>query len=265
MSTSQITRRVLLTGLPSGVMLSELGPIRWALAQDGGAFRRELQASTAIANSLANEVRQVRGDIAPTRAETWQGRDYQGRRRLATNAVGFSQVQLKAYVPGELLATADAMVERSVPLIPEPREIIPLSTARMSVGDNCPPAGEVMWDILFDSLGLLDERQFLRAFLNEINGVPERVGRINDSIRAGRWERGIDAVVELLEFLLDGGAIVVLLRELGERLGRRFLRSIALRLVPFVGTGYAIVAFGLAFHRHRDRLFCDSVGRDSKN
>ncbi|MDE0005392.1 MAG: hypothetical protein OXQ29_22095 [Rhodospirillaceae bacterium] len=148
------------------------------------------------------------------------------------------------------------MMARSVPLIPAPQAIVPLSTVRTPVADRCPPADEVMWDILLDSLGLLDERRFLRATLNAINGVPERVERINGSIRSGQWDQGIDAVVELLEFLLDGGAIVILLSELGERLGRRFLRSIAFRLIPFVGTGYAIAAFALAFHRHRDRLFC---------
>ena len=156
------------------------------------------------------------------------------------------------------------MMERSVALISAPRDMVPNSTVRAPVVGGCPPAGEVMWDILFDSSGFLTERRFLRAVLDETGGVSERVERIHGSIRMGRWDQGVDGFVELLEYLLDGGAIVVSLRRLNARLGRRFLRSTVSGLAFLADTGHAIAALGLAFHRYRNRLLSRLVGRDSQ-
>ena len=61
---------------------------------------------------------------------------------------------------------------------------------------------------------------------------------------------------DLLDFLLHGSSIVVLVRMLGDELGKKFLRSLIIRLVPYVGTGYAATALGFAIHRHWARLVC---------
>jgi hypothetical protein len=113
-----------------------------------------------------------------------------------------------------------------------------------------------MWDILLDSLGFLDEREFFLKAVNAIDGASDHITRMNNAIVEGQQRKAIDAFFDLLEFLIDGSVIVVLARMLGGRLGRRFFRSATIRLVPIVGTGYAIAALGLAIHRHWDRLGC---------
>ncbi len=261
----------MLAAVPAGAVWSQLGWIRRALAQGEGAFREQLQESRDIAGELANYVREVEARVDDTNAAELRARDYRvddingaelrerdyrGRHDLASAASDLSQEQLHAHVREDFVQVADAMVVRAVPLIPPPRDIVRVSTLRLPVGDSCPPVGEVMWDILFDALGLLDEREFFMEALRAVSGTTERVERINDSLNEGRWEEAIDGFFDLREFLLDGGTIILLVRMLEERLARRFLRAVAFRLVPFVGTGYAIVAFGLAVHRHRDRLFC---------
>lgn len=256
MTDFSLTRRTVLTVLPATMILSQFPSIRWVLAQDDEVFRRQLQVSRDIAAGLANSVREVGGVLDPGRAMNWQQRDYQGRNALAIASLSLNQEQLHGYVRDEFRETADAMVQRGVRLVPAPRDVERLSTVRTTVGESCPSAGVVMWDILFDSLGLLEERHLFREAFNAINGASDRVERMNDSISRGRWERAVDAFFDLLEFLLKGGTIIQLSRVLDDRLARRFLWSVTIRLVPFVGTGYAITAFGLAVHRHWDRLFC---------
>lgn len=256
MTGSLLKRRTVLAMLPASVLVSQLASIRWAVAQDEGAFREQLEVSSNIAIELSNDVRAVRGEINFIRALHWQELDYQGRNALATASLSLSQGQLYRYVQDEFRVTAETMIGRGVPLIPAPRDIVRLSTVRVPMAESCPPTAEVMWDILLDSLGLLDEREFFLEVVNAIDGASDHITRMNSSIAEGRRRQAIDAFFDLLEFLIDGSVIVVLAGMLGDRLGRKFLRSITIRLVPVVGTGYAIVALGLAIHRHWDRLVC---------
>lgn len=280
MTTTSLPRRTVLAALPAGAILSQLGPIRRALAQDEGAFKRQLQASRDIATELADRAWKVPGGVDSQRVavlhalhhrpaqagdsdllssrgpKELQRLDYRGRRDLANAASGLSQTQLREHVRQEFSQAANTMVERAVPLIPPAQDIEQVSTFSEAVGDSCPPAGDVMWDILFDALGLLDEREFFMAALHAVSGTSERVEMINDSLNEDSWGRALDGIFELLEFLLEGGTVRTLAQVLDERLAKRFLQEMATRLVPFVGTGYAIAAFGLAVHRHLDRLLC---------
>ena len=256
MTVTTLTRRTVLAALPASAMLSQFGLIRRALAQDEGAFREQLQASRDIAVRLANRVREVPGRIDSEVATDLRELDYQGRYGLASAASGLSQGQLREYVQEEFQQAADTMVMRAVPLIPAIRDIVRVPTLRTPVDESCPPTSDVMWDILFDALGLLEEREFFMEALRAISGTSEHFERIDNSLNEDQWERAVDGFFDLLEFLLEGGTVIVLAQMLDERLARRFLRAVAIRLVPFVGTGYAIGAFGLAVHRHWDRLFC---------
>ena len=256
MTTSSLTRRAVLAALPAGAALCQLGPIRGALAQDEGAFKEQLQKSKDIAMNLADWVREIGGRVESDRAATIQDLDYRGRHDLANVASGMSQRQLHGHVREGFEEAADTMVDWEVSLIPAPGDIVRIATLRTPEGDRCPPVGEVMWDILFDALGLLEEREFFMAALHAVSGTTERVERIEDSLNQGRWDDAVDGFFDLLEFLLEGGTVIVLARTLDERLAKPFLRAVSIRLVPFVGTGYAIGAFGLAVHRHWNRLFC---------
>ncbi len=256
MTDSLLKRRTVLATLPASVLVSQLASIRWAVAQDEGRFREQLQVSRDIAIELANDVRAARGEIDFIGASRWQELDYQGRSALATASLGLSQSQLYRYVQDEFRVTADTMIGRGVPLIPAPQDIVRLSTVRVPMAESCPPTADVMWDILLDALGLLDEREFFLEVVNAIDGASDHITRMNRSMFEGGRRQAIDAFFDLLEFLMDGSVIVVLEGMLGDRLGRKFLRSVTIRLVPVVGTGYAIVALGLAIHRHWDRLVC---------
>lgn len=251
-----LKRRTVLATLPASVVVSQLASIRWAVAQDDGKFREQLQVSRDIANRLANHVREVRGEIDSGGAAEWQDLDYRGRNSLAIASSGFSQSYLYQFVREDFRGAADAMIAREVPLVPASQDIVRLSTVRVHVSESCPPTGEVMWDILFDSLGLLDEREFFMEAVNAIDGASDHITRMNNAIVEGQQRRAIDAFFDLLEFLIDGSVIVALARMLGDRLSRRFLRSVTIRLVPILGTGYAIAALGLAIHRHWNRLVC---------
>lgn len=256
MMANLLKRRTVLAALPASVVMSQIASIRWAVAQDDGEFRQQIQDSRDIAIWLANRVREVRGETDSGEAAEWQDLDYRGRNTLAVASVGLSQRQLYQYVREDYRGTADAMIERGIPLIPAPRDIARLSTVRVPVEQRCPSTVEVMWDILLDSLGFLDEREFLLGALNALDGAAVHITRMNVSIVEGRRGQAIDAFFDLLEFLIDGSVVVVLARMLGDRLGIRFFRAIAIRLVPIFGTGYAIAALGLAIHRHWDRLVC---------
>lgn len=256
MAGSLLKRRTVLATLPASVLVSQLASIRWAVAQDEETFREQLQISRNIAIELANDVRAAHGEIDFITASHWQELDYQGRNALAIASLSLNQNQLYRYIQDEFRVTAETMIGRGVPLIPAPRDIVRLSTVRVPMVESCPPTAEVMWDILLDSLGLLDEREFFLQVVNAIDGASEHITRMNSSIVEGRRRQAIDAFFDLLEFLIDGSVIVVLAGMLGDRLGRKFLRSVTIRLVPVVGTGYAVVALGLAIHRHWDRLVC---------
>ena len=189
-----LTRRTVLATLPASVVVSQLTSIRWAVAQDEGQFREQLQVSRDIAITLANDVREVPGEIDSNQALEWQALDYQGRNALAVASSGLSQDQLYQFFPDEFRAMAGTMIAQGIPLIPAPRDIVPLSTVRVSMGESCPPIGEVMWDILFDSLGLLDERDLLFAAVNAKDGTNNYIERMNGSIIENQRGRAIDAV-----------------------------------------------------------------------
>ena len=256
MTVSSLTRRAVVTAVPASAVWFQLGWIRGALAQDEGAFTEQLQVSRDIAAGLADHAREVGAQVDAAAAAVLQERDYRGRSGLASAASDLSQEQLRKHVPEDFEQVADAMMEREVLLIPALGDIVRVSTLRTPAGDSCPPVSEVMWDILFDALGLLEEREFFMEALRAVSGTTERVERINDSLNEGRLEQAVVGFIDLLEFLLEGGTVILLARMLGERLARRFLRTVAFMLVPFAGTGYAIGAFSLAMHRHWDRLFC---------
>ncbi len=209
-----------------------------------------------IAIELANGVRGARGRIGSSGALEWQALDYRGRKAPATASLDLSQDQLYQYVQEEFRGTAETMIAQGVPLIPAPRDVVPISIVREPVDASCPPTDEVMWDILFDSLGLLDEREFFFEAANAIDGTTDYTTRMSNSMGEDQRQQAIDALFDLLEFLLHGGTIAVLARMAGDRLGKRFLRKLTIPLIPLVGTGYATAALGLAIHRHWDRLVC---------
>lgn len=256
MTVASLTRRTVLSAVPAFALLSPPGLIRRALAQDVGAFAEQLNASRDIAINLDDRVREVRGRVDAEMASVLQELDYRGRYGLATAASGLDQSQLRENVREEFGQAADMMRAQAVPLIPTPESIIRISTLRTPGGDSCPSVGTVVWDILFDALGLLEEREFFMAALNAVDGTTQRVERISVALNEDQWEQAVDGFFDLLEFLFEGGTVIMLARMLDERRARRFLRAVAIRLVPFFGTGYAIAAFGMAVHRHWNRLFC---------
>ena len=255
-----LTRRTVLGALPASFLLSQLPWLRWALAQDQQPFERQLERSQHIANGLAKTVRATRKEFDPAKAAGLQEQDYQGRSNVAKASLSLSQEQLSKYVRHEYRGTAKQMVERGIRLVPKPAQIVRLPNVGMSVDDPCSPRSEVIWDILLDSLGLLDERAFFKEAMNAIiltdGNYINIINRIDNAIRENRMDQAIDGCVNLLEFLLKGGVIVKLAQMLEDRLANRLLKVISVRLVPFVGTGYAIFALGLAVRRHWNRLFC---------
>lgn len=256
MACFSISRRTVLGALPVSLLSSQLVCLRWALAQDQPAFGRQLEGSQRIAYRLAEAVRATRGELDPEGAARLQEQDYRGRSGLANSSLSLSQEQLHEYVQHEYRGTANQMVERGIRLVPEPPQIRRISTVRTSVDEPCPPRSEVIWDILLDSLGLFDERTLFMAAVNAVYADRDYINRIHNAMRENRVDQAIDGLFDLLEFLLTGGVIVELAQRLSERLAYKLLRAISVRLVPFVGTGYAISALGLAVHRHRNRLFC---------
>lgn len=274
------TRRTLLAALPAGAILSQLASIRRVLAQDDGIFEEQLQYSINIAMELANSVPMERDvssflDAAESsEVAQWQERDYEGRRALVLSeasrtalaqtsaSLELSQEHLQQFVRPEFMETADEFAKRGVPLIPELQDIERLSTDRTPPNEVCSPAGEVFWDILVDSFELLDEKQLFLEAVIAISGGTRHVEQINGDISEGRWEQAVDALFDLLNFLLEGSVIIELARYFEDRLqnvglARRFLLAVSKRLVLFVGTGYAIFALSLAVHRHWDRLVCE--------
>lgn len=250
-------RRTVIGALPAAALLAMGRLVPQARAQDAADFAEALAYSRDVAAGLAEDVRSANYPIDDERAREWQERDFKGRSIVAETAVELGEDVLLEYVEDDYRAVAEEMVARGVPLVPAPEEVVPIPTEAAAVEPECPDRMSVAWDILLDSMDLLEERDAVVAAIQALDQSGEHVRAIDKALEAGDLDRVVDALFSLLEFLMEGGVLQKLAETLGKRVSAKLLKQVALRLVPFVGTGYALCALGLACHRHWDRLTCD--------
>lgn len=228
-----------------------------ALAQNIDAFQSALSASQDTAAKLQEEVLSAPFPIEFETAADWSARDLQGRLSVAEAAVGIEDEVLLEFVPSDFRELADAMQEFDVPVMPQPQEIQPRVTEEPpELVEACPEKTDVLWDILLESLGLLDEKEFFKAFASTIQGLEEEIQSVALSVESGDTSDLIDGLFNIIRFFLERAVLQQIVEKLGERTARRLLKAISLRLVPWVGWGYATTALGLAAYRHWPRLVC---------
>lgn len=115
---------------------------------------------------------------------------------------------------------------------------------------------EVCWDILLDSLDLLEEKELFKEAIRAVEGMDDRLSDIETAVDESDWDRAVDGLFNLLEFLFERAIVARLVENLGEKVAFKFLKAVSLRLIPFVGYGYAIAALGLSVRRHWASLTC---------
>jgi len=264
MKRFRVSRRALLASLSCYASLSADPRLLRALAQDLGNFDEELSASRDISSKLAAEVLEAEYPIGDEIAFSWRDLDFDGRLRVASAAAGLASAgaaletgQLLERALGDRRELAQTIAERGVALIPSPDEVVELSTEKAGVESECPSKVDVAWDIVLDSMDLLDEKELFKEAFRRVEGSEDAISRLESAIESADTDRIIDALFSLLDFILNNGTIYALIELAGERVAGKFLKALTLRLLPFVGTGYALTALGLALYRHWDRLFCD--------
>jgi hypothetical protein len=229
------------------------------LAQDTDTFRSVLSTSQDTAATLQQEVLGTPLPIGPEAALAWSERDFGGRRSVAEAAVGIEEDVLLEFVPSDLRELAATMQEHNVPIMPQPQEIQQVQVEEPPpafVEAECPDKTEVLWDILLDSLGLLEEKELFQAVANTIEGFNEEIQSIAVNVESDDTDALIDGLFNVIRFFGERAVLQTIVQNLGERTAQRLLKALSLRLVPWVGWGYACTALGLSVYKHWPRLVC---------
>lgn len=247
-------RRSFLTSSVSVASTLLLLPFSRASAQELDFLRAEISLSRGIAAGLRAGIVQAQFPISDDLSVFFSNADYRGRLRI-TDAAGEVDEEVLAGLMDEKWRDSEtAFRESGVNLIP--RKIEEIKTDAESIDDKCQSKIDVCWDIVLDSLGLLDQKEFIKEAIYQISGGRESINNLNDAINSGDTDKVVDGIFNFGEFILDNGTIYALIELANARLRNRILQAISRRLLPFVGTGYAIVALGLAVRRHWGRLVC---------
>jgi hypothetical protein len=175
-----------------------------------------------------------------------------------------SDIQYKA---PELLSPDTAYVvghmnEAGVSAYPDPLdvtqdafELLP-EVGPVPIGDewlvtNQPSKAAVVLDIFLDTFGLLPVRELVLDVLVQMDGFEQRQAAIREAIEKRDAEQIRDALFGLIEWFVEAKVCETVLKKLAEKkLAKLLLRNFAIRLVPFVGWGWCLLAFALAINRH---------------
>lgn len=146
---------------------------------------------------------------------------------------------------------AEALIERSVPLMPE--TLTPLMLAGASEGPDDLIA--VAGDIVKDAFGVtnLDVKGLLEV-ASEL-ALLDVMSRIGAMIRADNWALAAQFLRALLTQLSSSvQAIPSLEKALGEQAVKEILTAASARFAPFIGWPVLVAAILFAIMRHRNRL-----------
>lgn len=185
-------------------------------------------------------------------------RDFNQRMNLAKASEGVARAELIKAMQDKDLRDAYAKAADVRPA-PPPAEIRRIPIQRQDVEKTgCPPdKGDVVIEVLLDSLDLLDEKEIYKEVLRKFKGFQEDVSEISKAMKNGKADVVIEGIFNLFtEYFVNKKFIQFALESIPIASRNRLLARLALRFVPYVGWIYVSVSLGLAVHRHWKRLTC---------
>jgi len=235
----------------------------WAQQVDLAKVATLLQADRDLSSTTYKSIRESL-PVSQEQAQTYSSLSFEtrvSRAELLQQVAGlFDPFEVNAKAP-ELLApeTAyliDHMRQAGISPFPEPLDITRDPFVPLPPLEPLPVEEKwrVVLDIVLDALGLLPIKEIALEVLVQVEGYSVQEALVRDAFEKGDPERIRDAIFGFMEWLLEKALEPFLVKLAERKVAKVLLRSLIVRLVPFVGWGWLLVAFALSVNRHWDRL-----------
>lgn len=252
--SQQLTRRETTTALigQTAFFLSIPLPL---LAQFNSENDEEIR--NAIVRAMEQGL-QLRSDIlnadVPINLRTLEvpQRDVHYRLELANTLRRHSTEQeshgIQNYIQNDFMPIYNLLREMDVASIPADEDIrnSPISTTCLYTEDPPERILIILGDMVLETLGLIDSGEVFLNFLNHDTRAQEMFYNLAEAVSSMHWEQVARTVEGFFSYLIFGGGLRNLIGFMGENAQRSTIRrisiSMSLRLVPFIGWLYLVVA-----------------------
>lgn len=264
---SPLSRRRLL-GSTIGIAALLCGERVWAqrgvLAKFAATAVQLRPQAAKLLNDVQEDLRKKPLPLPDWREKQFIDADYNQRLSLTMAGQGLTNDDFRTNgkfhepVRSGMKPWANQFVGHNIPLVPALADI-----KRFSGGPepripakpkSKPDLFDVVIDIILDALDLLEARETFREIMRQLPGSEECVEKISKAMKESRQDAVADGIFNFLRHLFEWDWAKTWVDKLPPNLKVKLLARLGVRLVPFFGWGYLLVALALSTNRHWERL-----------
>lgn len=192
------------------------------------------------------------------------GREFQIRSNIVTAISPLNREDQIRLTHPDIEHVTKLLIENELPIVPAKENItkIEIKDIQISETPDKEEVFEIILDIILDSFALFDVKEVIKEVIRNHEELNSNLNRLTQSFTGRDWEAVAPLLIEIITIFVGAAFIARIRKALIKKYGRdaaakifrRFLTSLSLRLLPFMGAFLYSVGLFLAIKRHAHRF-----------